>query len=312
VLSNPAIDWGEIIVEDVYPYPLPDLFAGSQLVVVGRYRAGGPATITLSGDVNGRPIEFEYEDVTLSREGGAAFIARLWATRKIGYLLQQIRLHGEEGELVDEIVELSVRYGIITPYTSFLVLETDQALSSEGRQNLADQLPAATVAPAGEAAVDRSLQEKALSGAAAVPMPTLAPSLAGAPTDAYGNAVNPVKYVGDKTFILNDETWTDTTFDPDRMTAVPIEFGSDDYFKLAATRPEWGQYLAVGEHAIVVLDGTAYEVREDAAPPLTMPVATPVPTPGGAAPEASDNVFKQVMQAVMEAVEQVLDWLRTF
>ena len=71
--------------------------------------------------------------------GGEEFIARLWATRKIGYLLQQIRLHGEERELVDEIVDLSIRYGIITPYTSFLVEETERALREEGRAQIVEE-----------------------------------------------------------------------------------------------------------------------------------------------------------------------------
>jgi Ca-activated chloride channel family protein len=301
LLSNVAVDWGGIEVEDVYPYPLPDLFAGSQLVVVGRYRDGGPSTLTLSGEVNGQPAKFEYGDVTFSQEGGAAFISRLWATRKIGYLLQQIRLHGEDKEVVDEIVDLSVRYGIITPYTSFLVLETEQALSSAGREDLANQMTAVPLGLSGEAAVDRSLQEKALSGAAAVPAPTMGAG-EGAPADAHGDAVTPIKYVGDKTFILNEGTWTDTTFDPDTMKAVPVEFGSDDYFKLAAARPEWGQYLAAGEHEIVVLDGTAYEVRAGAAPALVVP--------GDQAPGAAESILDQVVQAVIDAVERIVDWLR--
>ncbi|MGC9334356.1 MAG: hypothetical protein ACP5JJ_09430, partial [Anaerolineae bacterium] len=69
-------------------------------------------------------------------------------------------------------------------------------------------------------------------------------------------------YVGDKTFVLNAGVWTDTTFDPDRLEAVAVSFGSDDYFALIAARPEWGRYFALGDHVIVVLDGTAYEVRE--------------------------------------------------
>lgn len=312
VLANLEIDWGEMEVEDVYPYPLPDLFAGAQLVVVGRYRDGGPTEVTLRGKVNGQRQSFVYDDVTFKREGGEAFIARLWAARKIGYLLQQIRLHGEDRELVDEIVTLSVRYGIITPYTSFLVEETDLALRESGREGLADSMPAATAEPAGEAAVERSLQEKALSGAAAVPQPTMAAGVGGA-DDVDGNAASPVKYAGDKTFVLNDEVWTDTTFDPDKMTAVPVELYSDDYFGLAAARPEWGQYLAVGDQVIVVLDGMAYQVRAGDAPPIDVPTVVPAPTAELAAdqsPAETPNALERLWQALEELAEKVADWLR--
>ncbi len=308
LLSDISIDWGGMEVDDVYPYPLPDLFAGTQLVVVGRYRNGGEATITLNGQVNGQPQEFAYKGVTFEQEGGKDFIARLWATRKIGTLLQQIRLHGEEKELVDEIVDLSIRYGIITPYTSFLVEETELALSEAGRQGISDQVAAqATAAPAvGGEAVQRSEAEKALSNVqapAAAPMATQIVELAGA-KDLYGNLVSPVKYVGDKAFVYDEGTWTDTTFDPDKMTPLPVGFGSDDYFALVASRPEWGKYLAVGDHVIVVLDGTAYEVREGDAPPLSVPAVTPVPesTP-------SAGLVQAVVQIVVDLVKDITDWL---
>ncbi|MBN1137963.1 MAG: VWA domain-containing protein [Anaerolineae bacterium] len=314
LLSDIAIDWGGMEVDDVYPYPLPDLFAGTQLAVAGRYRGGGEATIQLSGRVNGELQKFIYAGVVFEEEGGRDFIARLWATRKIGTLLQQIRLHGEEAELVDEIVELSIRYGIITPYTSFLVEETEMALSEAGRQGLADAVAAqATAAPAvGGEAVQRSEAEKALSlsqAPAAAAMPTQMVEMAGA-RDQYGNLVSPVKYVGDKTFIYDAGTWTDTTFDADRMTPTPVGFGSEDYFALAASRPEWGRYLAVGDHVIVVLDGAAYEVREGEAPPLGIPAATPAAGPqdrDSAGPRDRDiSLVEAMIRMVVELVRSIM------
>jgi Ca-activated chloride channel family protein len=277
MLADLELDFGRVDVEDVYPYPLPDLFAGTQLVVVGRYRDGGETDVTLQGVVNDRPQTFRYDDLAFKREGGAEFIARLWATRKIGYLLQQIRLKGEDTEVVDEIVELSVRYGIITPYTSFLVEETERALSEEGRQSIADEAQATAMpaAPSGQQTVERSVGEKALSEAEAPAAPALPGGLGGGATDQYGNVISPVKYVGDKTFVLNSGVWTDTTFDAGRMVPVSVGLYSDDYFALVAAHPEWGRHLAVGDHVIVVLDGTAYEVREGEAPPLVVPTAEP-------------------------------------
>jgi Ca-activated chloride channel family protein len=317
LLADLALDLGDVRTQDVYPYPLPDLFAGSQLVVVGRYRDGGETTVRLSGEVNGREQVFEYEGVRLQEgAGGEAFIARLWATRKIGYLLQQIRLHGEERELVDEIVELSVRYGIITPYTSFLVEEPELALREEGRAQIVEtvqvEAPAAAE-PAGAAAVDRSEGEKVLSQAEA---PMALPTMTAAPGVAGGEALaSPVRYAGAKTFVLHEGVWVDTTFDPDRMETVPVSFGSDDYFALVAARPEWGPYLALGDHVIVVLDGTAYEIREGEAPAVELPEteasATAVPQAGEeSATDGPRSVFDVVLQALVDLSEAIVDAFR--
>jgi Ca-activated chloride channel family protein len=318
LLANLEIDFGRIAAEDVYPYPLPDLFAGSQLVVVGRYRQGGDTDITLDGEVNGRPQRFRYEDVAFQREGGEEFIARLWATRKIGYLLQQVRLHGEERELIDEVVDLSIRYGIITPYTSFLVEETEMALREEGREVLVDSMQAqATEMPApasGVQAVERSAKEQVLVEAEAAAAPAVPSDLGGGETDEYGYEINPVKYVGAKTFVLQDGVWTDTTFDPDKMEPVPVSFGSDDYFALIADHPEWGRYFALGEHVIVVLEGKAYEVRVGDAPPVEVPEPTaapggkpagePVPAPG-TTKGASQGLAPTALEAILALFEEI-------
>jgi Ca-activated chloride channel family protein len=257
VLADIELTFRGARVDDMYPYPLPDLFAGTQLVVVGRYRDGGPATVTLEGTVNAKTQRFVYEDLTFDDNGGDDFIPPLWATRKIGYLLNQIRLHGESQELVDEIVELSIRYGIITPYTSFLVEEPNMALSQEGRDEIAREayqsMATAVPAPAaGAAAVEKSVRQAELEAAEAP----------AAPSAAYAQQV---QVVGDRAFVLRpvpglrDGVWTDTTFDPERMSTVKLPFGSDAFFAFLSDHPEAGRYFAVGERVIVVVDGVAYE-----------------------------------------------------
>ena len=265
LLADLHLDFGEVHIEDAYPYPLPDLFAGTQLVLVGRYRQGGFTTVTLEGEVNGRLQWFAYGDLHFRDEGGESFIPRLWATRKIGYLLSQIRLHGESRELVDEIVSLSVRYGIITPYTSFLVEETEKALTEAGRQIIVEKEVQimATPAPAfGAGAVEKSIAQESLRGADTVSAPAAAE----------------VKHVGDKAFVLYDGVWTDTLYEPDRMETAKVGFGTDGYFDLLAARPEWGKYFALGQHVIVVLEGQAYEVTEGDYEPA-LPVLSPVEGP---------------------------------
>lgn len=248
VLSDVSVDWGGMQVTDVYPYPLPDLFAGSQLVVAGRYRGGGPASITLKGTVNGQPQSFSFEDLSFSSAGGDKFIAPLWATRKIGYLLAQIRLNGENKEAVDEIVSLAVRYGIVTPYTSFLIDERQDVFTPQGlggaAQNMQKQMTTAPMPTAGAAAITGSQVNRALREA----------------DSAANDSSDQVKQIGDKAFILRDGIWTDTSFDPTKMTPTKIQFGSDDYFNLLEQHPEWAPYASLGDQVIFVADATAYQI----------------------------------------------------
>lgn len=111
-------------LHDVYPPKLPDLFHGSQLVVLGRYSGSGHATVRLTGQVGGQKKEFVYEVAFPERTSGEGrdFVEPLWARRKVGYLLDQIRVNGEKKELVEEVVRLAKQYGIATPYTSYLVV----------------------------------------------------------------------------------------------------------------------------------------------------------------------------------------------
>lgn len=284
VLTDLALDFGSLHVEEVYPYPLPDLFAGSQLVAVGRYRKGGVVDLQLAGQVNGRPVVYTYEAIRFREEGGEPFIARLWATRKIGHLLTQIRLHGAQPELVDEVIELSRRYGIITPYTSFLVEEPEAVadvppmpieppgpiplprpwnllwpLRGRGEGGTAPmELPVPAAAPAERL---KRLADVPASGTAAVEESMLRGALRAAERAADGG--EQVRVVRDKVFVLRDGVWVDTAFDARTMRPERVVFGSDAYFKLLARRPALAPYFALGPRVIVVLDGRAYESVEE-------------------------------------------------
>lgn len=123
VLSDLALDLSAFGAYDVYPKRLGDLFKGSQLVVMGRYRTPKDGTVLLTGSFNGKKQVFEYRADAAKESKQYDFVPRLWAIRKVGYLLEEIRLRGEKPELKDEIVALGKKYGIVTPYTSYLVVE---------------------------------------------------------------------------------------------------------------------------------------------------------------------------------------------
>jgi Ca-activated chloride channel family protein len=124
----------DVRFQEVYPPRLPDLFHGQQLVVLGRYSGKGPAAIKLTGTVGMEAKEFVYELTFPDKTGDdKGFTEEIWARRKVGYLLDQIRANGEKKELVDEVVALAKKYGITTPYTSYLIVPDGPVPVAAGR-----------------------------------------------------------------------------------------------------------------------------------------------------------------------------------
>src|SRR6516162_8674631 len=108
---------------EVYPPQLPDLFHGGQVQVLGRFTGKGPSAIRLTGQVGMETKEFAY-DLSFPQKTAddKSFVEQIWARRKVGYLLDQIRANGESKELKDEVITLAKKYGITTPYTSYLIV----------------------------------------------------------------------------------------------------------------------------------------------------------------------------------------------
>jgi hypothetical protein len=167
-----------------------------------------------------------------------------------------------------------VRFGIITPYTSYLAKEPELALTGEGRGDIVDRevhSGGGAVAPAsGAGAVDKSVGQEALRQADSAynntPIP--APVQGGGGTGGASESVvedsgTLVKQVLDKAFVLQDETWIDTAYDSSKMSITKVAFASDVYFSLLGKYPNLSRYFALGQKVIVVLNGKAYEVTEN-------------------------------------------------
>jgi len=132
VLADVSLDISGVKVNDVYPKRMPDLFRGSQLMLTGRYTGSGAGVIKLRGKIDGKEVEHVFERTFKDGKDRTAFVPRLWAVRKVGYLMDQIRLNGKNDEVAKEVVRLGKKYGIVTPYTSYLVIE-DGAMASAPR-----------------------------------------------------------------------------------------------------------------------------------------------------------------------------------
>jgi len=278
VLSDVELTFHGIDVLDVYPKKLPDLFKGGELVVFGRYKGQGDGAVRLSGKRTDAAMTFVYKKDFPSQQPANDFIPRLWAMAKIGYLMDQIRLHGSNQELKDEVVRLSKTYGIMTELTSWLVLEDDRARPSAAGQPAALRealnAPARTpmlskagrgfVAHTDGEAVDSSRQILLHQNAGNVQgNNAYLRRAAGDLRDNQGQTV--LNNIGPRTFYRQGTQWVDSlqvARQNKRLPTVRLALYSNEYFELIRKHPETARYFAQGPQVVVVVGDKAYETYE--------------------------------------------------
>jgi len=164
-----------------------------------------------------------------------------WATRRIGYLLEEIRLHGENEELVEEVKKLGLKYGIVTPYTSFLVTEKERRTLDAAAPEAEEALAARKVTGAGAFKIARVSQRfKELDKAIQVTSQNII-------------------YKEDKTFYLKDGIWVDSRYE-EGSPVKEIQFNSEEYFRLLTQKPGMAKYLSVASNVIVRFEGKNYKI----------------------------------------------------
>jgi len=279
VLSDVRVDMGGVRTDLVYPRAMPDLFRGTQLVLVGRYRNDrdlNNVTLQLSGHGSGvRTYDYPGQRFPLRAEEND-WLPRLWATRRVGWLMEQIRSNGEQRELVDEVTQLGTRYGIVTPYTSFLALEPGAEVQRDeprprprpvpmprdrrGGVLPSPQPPPPPPPPAPPPPPPMTMD---VTGQGAVAASRAAREMQDAQTVTSGYDAGPnVQRVGDKTFYLREEVWTDAEIKADtRLPETTVTFGSDEYYALLRQVPALARYFALGERVAVIHEGRLYRVR---------------------------------------------------
>jgi Ca-activated chloride channel family protein len=269
------------VVNRVYPRNLFDLFAGDQLVLVGRYKHAGNAKVVLSGRVNGEVQRFEFPAKLESKSTSSnqSFIEKLWAVRRIGEIIDKIDLEGSNDELLDELVMLSRRHGVLTPYTSFLADENG-AMRDEAKSRLsaATALNVLATEEAGQAGFARRQNKAAFQNAGGGSggrgdaggedqLPSQKVDADGGVVfqDAVTNRavkVKTLRQVGDKSFFLEEGRWVDSSASKEQIkTAQDLTRYSPRYFELAAKQGAVvGRILALPGTVIVVIDGQAYHL----------------------------------------------------
>lgn len=126
VLSDVKIAYDGIQVKDVYPKDVKDIFAGQQVLLIGRYKGDGKASLKLTGRINGESKDYAFPMEFAKEDTGHSYLPRIWAMRRIGYLTEVAHANDESKEVIDEIIALSQNYGIISAYTSYLVTDPNE------------------------------------------------------------------------------------------------------------------------------------------------------------------------------------------
>lgn len=179
--------------------------------------------------------------------------------------MEQVRANGEQKELRDEIVDLGTRYGIVTPYTSYLALESNaqpQQITrmGAGAGNAARPALRRSDSPPPPSAM-KAADAQATTGLAGVQQSKRAREQKEAERFDSADLSSSVRTVGGKTFYLRDSVWTDAEFKAeDRLTETTIKFGSDEYFALLKQKPRLADFFALGERIVVVFEGRVYRV----------------------------------------------------
>jgi Ca-activated chloride channel homolog len=286
VLTNVRLEFGGgVRTSKLYPAQLPDLFKGDQLVLTGRYSGSGEVEAKLTGMANGREQTFTYK--VKFNDSSNDYVARLWATRRVGFLLDEIRIHGETTELRDEATDLARRYGIVTPYTAYLIVEDEDRrrvpTADRSMQSMSADAPArAEVSKAwdgfkekkdGADAVANARSQNAFkfaeqSGAsinygAAESLRgfTLNAPSAPAESDRLTQYTRQSKFVNGRAFFQNGKQWIDANAQ-NATKRQHLQFNSEAYFDLLKQHPEAAPWMALGQNVLLALDDTVYEITE--------------------------------------------------
>jgi Ca-activated chloride channel family protein len=282
VLTDLALNMGGVRTDLVYPRNLPDLFKGTQITLIGRYQNDEDLrriTVALTGKTGRTARTYSFDNLRFPiKEDDNDFLPRLWATRRVGWLMEQIRTNGEQKELRDEIVDLGTRYGIVTPYTSYLAVEQNavaqDVVVTENETTAANRPAMARTSRGGfygrsvaskDAPVVTADAMKVTTGALAVQQSkrdrAQQETVTIASDDDAAISASVMRSVGNKTFYLRDGVWTDSEFKTEaRQPETTLTFGSDEYFALLGREPRLAEYFSLGERVVVVYQGRVYRV----------------------------------------------------
>jgi Ca-activated chloride channel family protein len=289
IMTDLKVEIDGIRVKDIYPKQIADIYRGEQVIVYGRYDGVGKKKVRLTGKFQGqtKSFDFDVDFPEASENDKASFVPRLWAGKKVDYLLNELRKSGkEEKELVDEVTYLAKRYGIVTPYTAFLMAEDIvhqvpgglggggpapagliTRLRADGKS--AGDMAAAPEREKAEMVRDAQLQNNArrelsYKGNAGAFYDQADEVLARQGRNQ--SSMNQMRYVAARTFYKSGKTWFEGTYDAkkDDKNVQNVKVRSDEYFRVLNSDTRVAQFLALGD-VVVNVKGQWYRFEDETA-----------------------------------------------
>jgi Ca-activated chloride channel family protein len=264
-MQSPLVLDAQVAIEgtktfDRFPRETGDLYAGHRILIAGRYDQAGKARLVLSGKRGNEPVRAEFE-VSLAadaRSGERDLVGRIYAAMKIGFLVDEIRLNGENKELVDEIVRLGTRFGILTEYTSFLAADdTDLAAFAANGRKAMDVLKERVGTVTGSHGVAQALNSKKLQRDANVQTQN---GWLGA--DGKMVTVLGVQNVAGKTLFKRGATWRDPESGAKPADEV-VDVYSDRFFALLEQNTWLASCIARTGDLTVEIEGKVVRLKSD-------------------------------------------------
>ncbi|TNE49272.1 MAG: VWA domain-containing protein [Deltaproteobacteria bacterium] len=277
---------GNLRLYDIYPKRIPDLFRGGQILLFGRYRKSGDVAIKLNGRVGGKQRRYVFESRFAKTSAKHDFIAKLWAHRKVAYLLENIRLRGANAELRNEVIRLAKKFGIVTPYTSYLVLERRdhwrynnntrgplvQGQTRRRRRWRGTPRPGvkldrfsthghggggapstATPAPAAPPSDDDAVaNQQAFGSSSGKKAVEVSRKLAKAKRRKVVSAGGTRRYIQGRLFLWKRGQWVDQSY-RSSMKTLKVKYLGRLYFRILKLRPDLRRIFALGQSVTVVV-----------------------------------------------------------
>lgn len=282
VLTDLELDGAPVRLSEIYPVRIPDVFAGEELVLFGRYQGEGSGRVGIRGQRSGRVERFSTSGVFPRASDANGYMPRLWASRKLGHLTRQIWTEGETPGLVEEIRTLALRYGLPSPYTSYLVQEPDvvtdrsrpqgvtleqaRRWSATGGGGLAKASPAAPSAASGAVAV--RLADEARQMREATSMEALEEAEAKLASRVDAVAGRSARALAGRIFHMEDGVWKDVAY-REGGTVTKVRAYSAAYFRLLGALPELQPVLRELRSVLVAGGAVAIQVGDEGADTFT-------------------------------------------
>ena len=272
VLTNVRVTVDGVRLMQVLPAGSLDIFAGQDLVLLARYEGDGNATVRIDGRSSDGRVSWTSRSEFSRRTRQNAFVPRLWAAQRIGWLAAEKRRHGGNGEMDAEIKSLGERYGIPTEFSSYLVVEPGMDVRRARRADgsIIGGVGSARVAPTVTGAVTA---DATTPPPAAVPAPTAnearfeqgrqaalqRETKTLAAIDSMAPTQQGMRQIGVRQFVQQGKVWVDQQHSA-KQRLVQVKAFSPLYFELLDKLDGLKEALTIGDEVIVAGKSVAIQV----------------------------------------------------